>query len=223
MTISNEKISLILDILRKTALDYPRAFNNCHANNNTHPERLDFIILSTRRMWGHSGLIGSNNERVGMNGKRGISSDPSSDAIAFGINRDVVIADILERAGAHNGDINKISWNDVTEASKPFGGGILINPFLWNTFVDYGGVTPPVEPPIPPKPPVIPYNENFSIEFGLLANDVYTQSGANQDPGMISVHSQRAAWDYYVGGLTWSDSKQKHINGLRAVYGLPPI
>jgi hypothetical protein len=85
MTISNEKISLILDILRKTALDYPRAFNNCHANNNTHPERLDFIILSTRRMWGHSGLIGSNNERVGMNGKRGISSDPSSDAIAFGM------------------------------------------------------------------------------------------------------------------------------------------
>ena len=40
---------------------------------------------------------------------------------------------------------------------------------------------------------------------------------------MISVQSQRAAWDYYVGEMTWPESYKKHINELRAVYGLPPI
>ena len=71
--------------------------------------------------------------------------------------------------------------------------------------------------------PMIPYDENKSIEFGLACNDVYAESGAPSDPGMVSVHSSRAAWDFYVGGLTWEDSMHKHINEFRAVYGLPPI
>jgi hypothetical protein len=81
-----------------------------------------------------------------------------------------------------------------------------------------------VIPPVPePGPIVIPYNEPFSIEFGLACNEVYEQTTSPIDPGMISVQSQRAAYDYYVGGLPWSVSKQKHINELRAVYGLPPV
>jgi hypothetical protein len=71
--------------------------------------------------------------------------------------------------------------------------------------------------------PMIPYDEGKSIEFGLACNDVYTESGAPFDPGMVAVHSSRAAWDYYVGGLAWEDSKKKHLNNFRAVYGLPPI
>jgi hypothetical protein len=70
---------------------------------------------------------------------------------------------------------------------------------------------------------MIPYDEAKSIEFGLACNDVYTESGAAFDPGMVSVHSSRAAWDYYVGGLAWPDSKRKHINEFRAEYGLPPV
>ncbi len=74
-----------------------------------------------------------------------------------------------------------------------------------------------------PGEPVIPYDEAKSIDFGLACNDVYTESGAPFDPGMVSVHSSRAAWDHYVGGLSWEQSKRKHINEFRAVYGLPPI
>lgn len=71
--------------------------------------------------------------------------------------------------------------------------------------------------------PMIPYDEAKSIEFGHACNDVYAEAGAPQDPGMVSVHSSRAAWDYYVGGLPWPESKRKHINEFRAVYGLPPV
>lgn len=70
---------------------------------------------------------------------------------------------------------------------------------------------------------VIPYDEAKSVEFGLACNDVYNESGATPDPGMVSVHSSRAAWDFYVGGMSWPDSKRKHVNEFRAEYGLPPV
>lgn len=75
-----------------------------------------------------------------------------------------------------------------------------------------------------PLPPTnIPYDEAKAVEFGLACNDVYRESGARIDPGMISVMSQRAAWDYYVNGLSWAESKRKHINELRKEYGLGPL
>lgn len=86
-----------------------------------------------------------------------------------------------------------------------------------------GADNPDPEPEPPPASPVIPYDENKSIEFGQACNDVYLQAHAAIDPGMVSVHSSRAAWDYYVGGLDWPTSKKKHLNEFRAVYGLPPI
>ncbi len=70
---------------------------------------------------------------------------------------------------------------------------------------------------------MIPYDEALSIDFGQACNAVYIDNNIPQDPGMISVHSSRAAWDYYSGTLPWPESKKKHINELRAVYGLPPI
>jgi hypothetical protein len=97
-----------------------------------------------------------------------------------------------------------------------------INPADWRLPID-----PDNPVPNPPTPPpggnVIPYDEAKSIEFGVGCNNVYDQTSSPIDAGMISVMSQRAAWDYYVGGLTWEESKIKHINELRAVYGLPPI
>jgi hypothetical protein len=87
------------------------------------------------------------------------------------------------------------------------------------------GTSPGPIDPAPPNPeePVIPYDENKSIEFGKACNDVYIQNNIPQDPGMISVHSQRAAWDYYSGTLPWDQSMKKHINELRDVYGLPHV
>jgi hypothetical protein len=70
---------------------------------------------------------------------------------------------------------------------------------------------------------MIPYDEAKSVEFGLACNDVYTESGAAFDAGMVSVHSQRAAYDHYVGGMPWADAMKKHINNFRAEYGLPPV
>lgn len=81
----------------------------------------------------------------------------------------------------------------------------------------------PLPEPTPPPSTAPGYDENKSIQFGLGCNEVYKESGAAVDPGMISVHSQRAAYDYYVGGLSWDESYRKHINEFRAVYGLPPV
>jgi hypothetical protein len=76
---------------------------------------------------------------------------------------------------------------------------------------------------------VIPYNEQLSVDFGLGINQANVDYHAIHsvdipyDPGMISVMSSRAAWDYYVGGLDWESSKIKHLNEYRDVYGLSHI
>jgi hypothetical protein len=74
----------------------------------------------------------------------------------------------------------------------------------------------------------IPYDENHSIDFGTginVANDEYfgLHGVYIDDGGMTSVMSQRAAWDFYVGGLDWETSKTKHLNEYRDVYNLPHV
>lgn len=123
--------------------------------------------------------------------------------------KDGTFADVLTDAGG----ANVPAWNF----------GAPIDPDRWRPPIDPGNQVPSPPPPTNPGGSVIPYDEQKSIQFGLACNDVYNQSGAPMDPGMISVHSQRAAWDYYVGGLDWPDSFKKHLNEFRAVYGLPPI
>lgn len=72
-------------------------------------------------------------------------------------------------------------------------------------------------------PPGLPgYDEQHSIEFGTACNETYKESGAAMDPGMISVHSQRCAFDYYQGHMSWQSSFEKHVDEFRAVYSLPP-
>jgi len=79
-------------------------------------------------------------------------------------------------------------------------------------------------PTPPPSAEVPPYNESYSVQFGNGCNDVYKEVPKTPiDPGMISVHSQRAAWDYYSGAMSWDDSYKKHINEFRAEYGLKPV
>jgi hypothetical protein len=67
-----------------------------------------------------------------------------------------------------------------------------------------------------------PYDEEHSVAFGLACNDAYTESGATPDGGMIAVHAQRCAYDYYVKGLPWDACYTKHVDAFRAEYGLPP-
>jgi len=95
--------------------------------------------------------------------------------------------------------------------------------YVADTGIADGQLPTPIPPPPPPPPARIPYDESKAIEFGLACNDIYRQTGAAFDPGMISVHSQRCAWDYYVGCLSWEVSKRKHVNDFRVEYGLPPL
>lgn len=68
-----------------------------------------------------------------------------------------------------------------------------------------------------------PYDENKSVAFGTACNEVYTESGATPDGGMIAVHAQRCAYDYYVAGMPWDACYDKHVNAFRQEYGLPPL
>jgi hypothetical protein len=68
-----------------------------------------------------------------------------------------------------------------------------------------------------------PYDEAKSVQFGTACNDVYTESKASPDGGMIAVHSFRCSYDYYVKGIPWDECYQKHVNAFRLEYGLPPL
>lgn len=93
----------------------------------------------------------------------------------------------------------------------------------WVAPVDVTVELPPSLPE-PPRPPAKkPYTEAYAVEFGHACNQVYQDSGAACDPGMIAVHAQRAAYDYYVGGRAWEASFRKHVNAFRAEYRLPPV
>lgn len=92
---------------------------------------------------------------------------------------------------------------------------------------ELAGLEGPIPHPPPPNGSTIPYDESKAVDFGLGINQVNEEykaiHGTNipYDPGMISVMSTRAAWDYYVGGLDWETSKNKHLNEYRTEYGLP--
>ena len=84
--------------------------------------------------------------------------------------------------------------------------------------------------PIPPSPSgdVIPYDEARSVRFGKTCNQVYADpnrvpAGAPPDPGMIAVHAERDAYDYYTLRLPDPECFVKHVNEFRAVYHLPPL
>lgn len=130
-----------------------------------------------------------------------------------------LVWDLLSGSGAGNPSLVPDPDSLDITADKPY---LETRPEFFQP-QNHVGNAPPVPVPVPPSSPVIPYDENKSIEFGLACNDVYRESGAAVDPGMIAVHSSRAAWDYYVGKLSWADSKKKHVNEFRAVYGLAPV
>lgn len=78
-----------------------------------------------------------------------------------------------------------------------------------------------VDPSPPVVAPVTPYHEPFAIEFGLGCNAIALAAKVPIDPGMIAVHAQRAAYDYYVKGLSWPQSRDLHLADFRAEYVTP--
>jgi hypothetical protein len=68
-----------------------------------------------------------------------------------------------------------------------------------------------------------PYDETKAVAFGMACNDAITEAHVTPDGGMIAVHAQRCAYDYYVAGLPWNVCYTKHVDAFRAEYGLPPL
>jgi hypothetical protein len=148
--------------------------------------------------------------------KRAAKDRPvSKDAIAQQQGATLLCWDMLSGAGDGSPTVNaNPDSQDITGQEFEY-----VEPFD----VIAAGGPPPVEESGGGSASVPPYNEDYAIEFGKGCNGVYNESGAPMDPGMISVHSARAAWDYYSGTLPWPDSYKKHLNEFRAVYGLPPV
>lgn len=152
----------------------------------------------------------------GYGSKRADPGRPiSKDALAQQQGATLLGWDLMTGAGGGSPTLNDDpdSMNITGQVFEPIVGADVIG----------GAEAPGAEGPPPEGIAVIPYDEAKSVQFGHGCNAVYAESGANVDAGMISVHSQRAAWDYYVGGLSWDESYRKHINEFRAVYGLAPV
>jgi hypothetical protein len=129
----------VVSTLRAVAERYPRAYQNCHRDENRHPEAWDFAILGLQ-------ALTRIDAQYGLNGKRGDRNNLSSDAFAYGTGRAVQIIDFLIGAGEHGNNLDKIAFIDVTAASQPLG-GIWVDPFSRKTAVDYESAPPPVQTP----------------------------------------------------------------------------
>lgn len=127
-----------------------------------------------------------------------------------------------------------VTSGDARDSKGPYGpkerSNVVVVAATDSGSFTFGSTPVPPDPPTPPTPVGPPYSDALSVEFGTginAANEAYKSlhGGANipYDPGMISVHSQRAAFDYYAGGMAWEPCKVKHLNEYRAEYGLPPV
>jgi hypothetical protein len=84
----------IARILHETKDAYPRAWD--HAHHDGDPERYDWIILATKRLWVESGGT------VGGNWRRGVHGDLSMDGISVLVGDQWRFADVIVGAGGSN-------------------------------------------------------------------------------------------------------------------------
>lgn len=120
---------LAVNVLKEVAKQYPRAYANAHRDENNHPEAYDFAILGMR-------ALKLRNSLFGLNGKRGSTTDISSDAFAYGTGTDVRVIDFILAAGTQGNNIDHIQWYDQTGVGGA--GARWLDPFTTrNTNVDY--------------------------------------------------------------------------------------
>lgn len=131
-----------VDMLRDVATRCPRAYANAHRDENQHPEAWDFIILATQALKRVDPLFA-------LNGKRGDARNLSSDALAYGVGRNVRIYDVIVAGGTQGNDLSKIAMQDVTADSTVDGVvmGIAVDPDSRQPLVPCG--TAPVPTPLP--------------------------------------------------------------------------
>jgi hypothetical protein len=66
-----------------------------------------------------------------------------------------------------------------------------------------------------------PYDEQLSIEWGVLADRCYADAARVPNGGQ-AIFAMRAAYDYYTGRLSWPASRDRHEQELREALGLNP-
>ncbi len=161
--------------------------------------------------------VGWEHDAQGYGSKRASADRPlSKDGMAQQIGATLVVYDMLSGAGTGNPSLN------ANPESQDITGQIF--EFVQPYDVIGGQPTPPEPTPVPPQPGTCPpYDDAQAVTFGKGCNDVYNQTTSPIDPGMIAVQAMRCQWDVCCGGLSFEQSYKKHINELRAVYGLPPV
>ncbi len=161
--------------------------------------------------------VGWEHPNQGYGSKRASADRPlSKDGMAQQTGATLVVFDMLSGAGTGQPSLN------ANPDSQDITGQIF--EFVQPYDVIGGQPTPPEPTPVPPQPGTCPpYEDSKAVQFGLACNEVYKESGAAIDPGMIAVHAMRCQWDYCCGHLTWDESFHKHINEFRHEYGLPPL
>ncbi len=173
----------------------------------------------TARKW-TLGLIAQVNwehPNEGYGSKRADAGRPlSKDSLAQKVGAQILNWDML--SGTGTGHPTLVPNPDSLDISDQ------IWEFVQGRDVLAGQPAPPNPTPVPPQPGTCPpYEDSKAVQFGTACNEVYKESGAAIDPGMIAVHAMRCQWDYCCGHLTWDESYKKHVNEFRKEYGLPPV
>ena len=127
----------ILAILNQVRAEFPRAFQTAHSNS---PERFDYIILATRRLFIASGGT------VGGNWRRAAVGDLSMDGLSVENPADgrYYFADVIFGAGGPNPGITYVPpFHDgalLRDPSGRYASHGFVNPLAFNlkTFVNYG-------------------------------------------------------------------------------------
>lgn len=196
----------LLELVKFLAAKYPVEWKNAHTGNAMTE---DFIKILAREAHNFD-------ERFGLNGKRGVSTDISDDALNFlgeGPDTDPTTGkpcSVIDVIGGAGGPSPTPQWNVVSDPNNPIKSA-WVNP-----------LTQPEDPEEPPPTKPYPGDDFFRHSVGKVLEADYAEAGQQLNDGS-SVWFARTIWDYVIGDLTIEESVAKHRKEWREVLGLPPL
>lgn len=188
---------------------FPRAWDHCHHEGD--PEAWDFILLVAQAIY-------EQDQRFGLNGKRGNPDDMSWDALNW-IGDSDDPADVIDVVGAAGGPSPYVTWQETNTT------GAFINPMSKGTYYNYTGEeVPPPQPTPPPSTGLKSYEELGGDSSGSKLGDLlfydYTRAGHPPDAGM-GIWFNRTIYDA-MAGMSYEDSAAKHRAEWCPLLGIVP-
>jgi hypothetical protein len=188
--------------VQRIATENPEAFKNCHTGN-AHTE--DFIRIVAFE-------LNAKDPNVGLNGKRGVPTDISDDAINI-LDEDgpgttlegdhCWVVDVVASAGAANASV---TWNPIPDAEGSTGAWVL--PGIPPT--DQGKIYPYPDEPTTGK------------AYQTRVKATYTEAKrAFPDPNDEDAFRHFMRYGYSCRYMPEPEASDKHIAELRADLGLP--